>query len=313
MTSSVKFPQFSEIPVSTKTYTATTNLVIDIKTLFENLPVTPYQLPPKKRARKPAPNEQKLSEPPTIPPKGSIISLKFEGQLRGVDLSPQRRGKTGRKKWFRNSVTIVLMLDKPINFKVCKNGTFQMTGCKNHAHAEACVKHIWTYIQKHPSWFSFSKGTQLEVLFIPSMRNIDFSLGFLVDLQKLNKYMYNNNDSHCLLETSFGYTGVNIKIPLTEDITQMPIQKHVYDTHTDKWTISNTIYQEFLDNLPQKERNNKLKARRYNTFLIFHSGRSICSGLTREYMETAYNSFTDLIRKGYDQIEERLEPPCISR
>lgn len=56
------------------------------------------------------------------------------------------------------------------------------------------------------------------------MRNIDFSVGFIIDREKLNKYMVTQKDFHCLLETSFGYTGVNIKVPLQQDIRTMKIK-----------------------------------------------------------------------------------------
>lgn len=299
----LKFPKFSDITVSTKTYTATTNLTIDIKKLFTKLPVTPYVVIPKKRGRKkkglqPNPNKD------IIP--GSIVTIKCEGEIRGVELNPRKKKAGKRKKWFRNSITIVIILDKPINFKVCRNGTFQMTGCKTHKHAEDCVRYLWGYIRDNKDLYKFKNASSdIEVLFIPSMRNIDFSLGFLVDRSKLNKYMGNLDKFHCLLETSFGYTGVNIKIPLDEDISKMKIKK--LTSSGDKWKEKWTTYQEYLDLLGEKERAAKLKANRYNTFLVFHSGNVIHSGLTREFMEPVYEYFTGLISEGFDQIEERLD------
>ena len=47
------------------------------------------------------------------------------------------------------------------------------------------------------------------------MRNIDFGLNFYVDREKLDEYFNTCTDYHSLLETSFGYTGVNIKIPIS--------------------------------------------------------------------------------------------------
>lgn len=304
MTSKVlNFPVFSDIAVSTKTYTATTNLTIDIKRLFAKLPVTPYVVIPKKRGRKKKglqPNPNKDIEP------GSIVTIKCEGELRGVELNPKKKKAGKKKKWFRNSITVVIILDKPINFKVCRNGTFQMTGCKTLTHAESCVKHLWSYIRDHKDLYTFTRSApNLEVLFIPSMRNIDFSLGFLVDRGKLNKYMSNLDEFHCLLETSFGYTGVNIKIPLAEDIRTMKIKK--LTSSGDDWKEKWTTYKEYLGLLGEKERAAKLKAKRYNTFLVFHSGNCIMSGLTKEFMEPVYEYFTGLIDKGFDDIEERLD------
>ena len=55
----LKFPKFEDIPVSTKTFTANTNLKIEIKELFESLPITPYIVIAKKRGRK---NERKRNK-----------------------------------------------------------------------------------------------------------------------------------------------------------------------------------------------------------------------------------------------------------
>lgn len=306
------FPDFDDIKVSTKTFTAMTNLDIEIKKLYEKLPVTEYIVIAKKRGRK---KKCEIVDPNKDIPEGSIITLKCEGELRGVELKPKKNKSNKKQKWFRNSITVVIILDKPINFKICRNGTFQMTGCKTHEHAELCIKYIWKYIKDDDSLYSFSKGKDLETLFIPSMRNIDFSLGFTVDREKLNHYMSPNNENsylnkvdkefHCLLETSFGYTGVNIKIPLKQDITKMRIKKLVYQDNN--WLKINTTYQEYLDILPTKERETKINDERYNTFLVFHSGKVIMSGLTSYFMKDIYYYFLKIMKNGFDYIEERLD------
>ena len=303
----LKFPEFDDIKVSTKTYTATTNLDIQIKELYEKLPITPYTVIAKKRGRK---KKCDVVDPNTDIEVGSIVTIKCEGQLRGVELKPKKAKPTNKQKWFRNSITIVIILDKPINFKICRNGTFQMTGCKTHEHAELCIKYIWKYIQDDKSLYTFRTGDILECLFIPSMRNIDFSLGFIVDREKLNKYMSEQQKFHCLLETSFGYTGVNIKIPITHDIATMEVKK-VHCGKDKVWSEKWTTYQEYLDTLSEKERNIKLNTPRYNTFLVFHSGKCISSCLTATFMRDTYYYFLEIMRECYDQIEERLDESII--
>lgn len=301
------FPEFDNIKVSTKTFTANTNLNIEIEQLYKKLPITPYVVIPKKRGRKK--KGQQINPNMNIEP-GSIVTIKYEGQIRGVELKPKKPKQGSKQKWFRNSITVVIILDKPINFKVCRNGTFQMTGCKNHNHAELCVKYVWNYMKDDKNIYKFTKGDNLEVLFIPSMRNIDFSLGFNVDREKLNTYMCSQNRFHCLLETSFGYTGVNIKVPLNKDIKTMSIKKLIYNN--DNWTSKNTTYNEYLNLLTPKEKESKLTDERYNTFLVFHSGKVIMSGLTAYFMKDVYYYFLDIIKDAYDSIEERLEPITLS-
>ena len=54
----------------------------------------------------------------------------------------------------------------------------------------------------------------------------------------------------------------------------------------------------------------KAKAKRlepkYNTFLVFHSGKIIMSGINSKYMRSAYYSFVKLMRENRDIIEEKL-------
>ena len=213
------FDDFDSIKVSTKTYTATTNLIINIEKLFELIPVTPYVVTVKKRGRK-----KKI---PTVLSNADSTESSVKYNNIQLYLLKTKKQKQKKKKWFRNSITVVIILDKPINFKVCRNGTFQMTGCKKIEHAELCVKHIWEYIKNKEDVYDLTRGTNLEALFVPSMRNIDFSLGFLVDREKLNNFICKHKQFHCLLETSFGYTGVNIKIPLKENMEKMEIKKIV--------------------------------------------------------------------------------------
>ena len=295
------FPEFDDIKVSTKTFTATTNLNIQIDELYKTLPITPYVVVPKKRGRKK--KCEQIEHNKSIKP-GSIITVKYENEIRGVELKPKKTKTGKKKKWFRNSITVVIILDKPINFKVCRNGTFQMTGCKSHEHADKCVKYIWEYIKNYSTIYSFTRGTTLEAIFIPSMRNIDFSLGFIVDREKLNQYMCIQKEFHCLLETSFGYTGVNIKVPLTKDIKSMQVKKII--EKDGEWQEVWTTYKEYLDILSPKERETKLQSERHNTFLVFHSGKVIMSGLTADFMREVYYYFLSIIRASFNKIEERL-------
>lgn len=301
------FPNFDDIKVSTKTFTATTNLHINIDKVFEILPISEYILIPKKRGRK---KKVEVEDPNKDLQYGSIVTLKYQGKIRGVDL----KQKKTEKNWFRNSFTTVIFLDKMINFKVCRNGTFQMTGCKSYLHAEQCVKIIWSYIKNNTDLYRYTRGSTLEVLFIQCMRNIDFSLGFFVDREKLNRYMKEQTNFSCLLETSFGYTGVSIKVPLKQDITQMPINKLIYNKEADDngdseniWTEYKTIYQEYLDTLSQKDRDTKIATERYNTFLLFQSGRVIASSMNSTYLKPVYYEFLEVIKQGYEIIEERLD------
>lgn len=82
------FPEFDDNKVSTKTIIAVTNLNLNIKNVFECLPVKMINVVPKKRGRKKKTDNTSVTE--NIPD-GSIITLKIEDKIRGVDLKKKTR------------------------------------------------------------------------------------------------------------------------------------------------------------------------------------------------------------------------------
>lgn len=309
----LKFPEFDDIKVSTKTFIVMTNLILNIDKLFNFLPISDYILIPKRRGRK------KKNEP-VNPNKdissGSIITLEYQNNIRGVDLKKKKKKVKKRGNYFRNSVTIVMAMEgKKINFKVSRNGKFQMTGCKEDEHAELCLKWFWIYIKDSEGIYQIKEEENsivlkargdLKIIFIPAMRNIDFNLNFVIDREKLDEYFNTCTDYHSLLETSFGYTGVNIKIPVKKSINELMLKELVYIDNN--WSKPNFVnYSQYLSMLSEKDMAKKLNKLRYNTFLVFHSGKTIMSGMEATFMKDVYYEFLNIIKDCYDIIEERLE------
>lgn len=289
---------FEDITVSTKTFTAATNVLIDLEKLFDHLDVTMYY---------PFIGLKKIQDVDYMYPdmniqNGDIITLKFRRLLKGIDL---KKRKNQHNIPFRNSFTSVMfVLDKFINFKVYKNGTFQMTGCKNKKHAIVCVYNMWKRIRNTTSIYTF-KGTTctFETFFIPAMRNIDFNQNYIVDQEKLALYMNTQPNFYCLLDTNFGYTGTNIKREIDKSITKLGIVKMCEVDNV--YSFSKVPYSEFLITLPSKARDKRMETK-YNTFLVFHSGKIIMSGINSKYMRNAYYSFVELMTNNRDKIEEKL-------
>ena len=208
---------FDKIVISTETIIAKTNWKVDILALFNHLPITYYKVIPKKRGRKS--KDEKKEEKSDDLQDGQIITLKIGNKIRGVNL----KEKKNAKRFFRNSLTIVMFLDnKFINFKVSKNGKFQFTGCKNEMHSQRSMEFIYEYT-KNSSKIIQIDGDQSEIIFITVMTNINFNLGFCINRENLDEYINSKTKYYSLLETSFGYTGVNIKIML-DNINNIPIQ-----------------------------------------------------------------------------------------
>ena len=336
----LQFPEFDNIKVSTKTFIVITNLNLDLSKIKPpEIPITDYVIVPKRRGRK---RKTEEVDPNKGIADGSIITIEYKGEIYGVDLKKKKNSNCGEEgcnkiathgtgkgkalkccthsdadmvsmrkekgNYFRNSVTVVMMIEgKRVNFKISSNGKFQMTGCKYDRHAEKITEYIWKYIKQQKDIYTIrGGGDKLEAIFRSAMTNIDFPLGFLVNREQLDRYINMHTEYRSLLETSFGYTGVNIKIPVTEDIRELQLNKLIFhdDGKVDRIVIKNGDY---LNTLTEKEVNKELTKKRNVTFLVFHSGSTITSGMNRDLLERPYRIFTDIIRNCYDLIEEKLD------
>lgn len=303
---------FDNIEISTQTIIAKTNWKINTNELFMSLPVTEYKVIPKKRGRRP---KEEKKEEPQILNDGDIITLKLGDKLRGVDLKNKKKkeedkSKTKNKKsesYFRNSLTIVMFCEgKTINFKISKNGKFQFTGCKNDNHAHICLDYIKKYTANvDKKILSLPLNSSLEIYYITVMSNINFSLGFCINKENLDEYVNKNTDYHSLLETTFGYTGVNIKFNLGK-LDNVPIIKMSYNNETNEWIKNIIYYKDYFKTLDEKERikeNSKIK---FCTFLCFQSGQCIMSSPHKSCMKDAYYEFMKMIDKCKSVIEEKI-------
>lgn len=300
---------FDKISASTKTIVVKVNIKIDIKKLFDFLPITEYVVVPKRRGRKkknapPDPNKN-IAE-------GSIITLEIGDNIRGVDLKKKKKKIKERARghitYFRNSMTVVMIIEgKKINCKVTQNGQFQMTGCKSDEQAEKIVHYIWSHINDTKNIYTFIDDSKyMSAIFVPAMRNIDFDLGFNIDREKLDSHINMKTDFVSILEDSIGYTGVNIKIPMDKPITDLNLKKRKWKNG--KWQkIKYITYSDYLELLPEKDRKKKLRKERHHTFLVFHSGKIIMSSLTEDFSRQPFYDFLDIVYKNKDVIEERLD------
>lgn len=272
--------EMNDIPVSTKTIIATSNAQFDIVKIFQTLPIEDIQR------------------------EGDCISVRlmyYQNQMRG-DVSVLKKKN---KKCFRNAVNVIMEVEpkKLINFKLSKNGKFQLTGCRSERHAIDCVQYFMKLIYRYCKTALFLQNPQqIRIFFQTVMTNVDFSLGFHVDRKRLDILLNQNTPFHSLLETSFGYTGVNIKFPLDYPwwTNSVPVITCQTD-NMDSWTE----FQAPLDQVGNITSDMKQK-KRYNTFLVFHSGNVIMSGMVKQTMEKHYNMFQEMVKEWRNDIEEKI-------
>lgn len=291
---------FDDISVSTQTIICKTNWRINLGELYNILPVSEYTVYKKKRGRKPksfVENEIQLLED------GSIVTLKFNGQMKGVNIKKNKSG-------FRNSLTMVMQTNgKFINVKISKNGKFQITGSKTSDNAQKFIEYLKKYVDVHDTDLPNSQrilsvkcNSNPEVTFLDVMTNIHFSLGFTICRENLDKYMNMNTKYYSLLETSFGYTGVNIKIPL-KDLEKLPIRRITFRDGI--WNREDITYNKYISSLSQKDQEKERCKSRYTTLLVFQSGNCIASSVHKICMRQAFEEFQNIVKKCRDIIEEK--------
>lgn len=299
---------FEDIKISTQTIIGISNLNINIDKLFHKFQIHPYTVIEKRRGRK---RKNDVEKKPEILQDGAIITVKYGDTIRGIDTKQKKK----HGKFFRNALTIVMFIaGKQINFKISKNGKFQFTGCRDIKHAIECIKHMWEQIHNVDTKNSMVNDTDLlydlkngdknfTIKFLTVMANIDFNIGFPINREKLDSFINSNTYYNSLLETSFGYTGVNIKIKV-QNPQDFNIECIEYDSETKSWLDSSISYSEFIETELSYQ---KYKTKyRYNTFLVFHSGNIIMSGFNPKYMKNCYQKFRKLLIDNRESIEEKI-------
>ena len=102
---------------------------------------------------------------------------------------------------------------------------------------------------------------------------------------------------------SFGYTGVNIKFPIKSGINH-DLPRFI--NKGDIWFEDTVKYSDYIASRPQIERHKENNKKRFNTFLVFHSGNVIMSGIMKEHMKYHYNIFMNILLNNREELEEKL-------
>lgn len=308
--------------ISTRTVIASTNVEFKIHDIYEKLPALELDdvyrqkyfslIPVKKRRGRRKKSEDSLSilkqelEELVKPDAGDIVAIYFRHNKKGL---PQYL-KYG-VKFFRNALNIVMMIhkDKRINLKLSQNGKIQMTGCKHEDDARTCLKYLFGHLKTHCQDCILSKNNEelhrpLDICYFTVMTNLDFNIGFHINRQKLNNLVNGKTIFNSLLETSFGYTGVNIKIEVPYD-SEIGIDRMILGKNDD-WEYSIMKYETYLKNNGEQYFKTERHKKRYNTFLVFHSGNIIMSGMRLDKMLYHFKDFCDFLVLHRKDIEELM-------
>jgi len=276
--------KFEDLKVSTRTIIATASVQFDITQIFNEAPLI-----------------SKIFSFHGQNHKISIERMSYKNKIRDKN-SKEVLFNIGTQKSFRNALNVIMMLDdnKKVNFKVSKNGKFQITGCREIDHAKLCTFSFMEIIAGACPEYMETTSELFSIHYEVVMTNVDCGTGYCINRQSLDKIINSTTSYNSLLETSFGYTGVNIKFPVEKDWINM-------DIPSIEWILTKPETLE-LKNAPlsQVAPDRKYK-KKYNTFLVFHSGRFIMSGMKEETMGDDYHRFINILHNNENQIKEILD------
>lgn len=271
--------------VSTRTIISDINIEIDIEKVFRTLPFN-----------------EKIQNYPCV-----IIEPMYFKNLSKGELFIIPSDKNGEKQFlfhekktgssFRNAVNLIIQFEeKLINIKVSRHGNFQITGSKNKEQGYRAICYFIELCLFICPDAIIKRSEFIHIYFYTVMTNIVFDVKFNIDKKKLNQIIQKEEQFYNLFETNFGYTGMNIKLPLPPSWKDFEIPYFTYSVEEKKWIFQKIKYQ----------REQTKEKQKFNTFLVFHSGKIIMSGMCEENMNEHYCFFRNFIEKHRDQIEEKI-------
>jgi len=307
-----------DIPPNTTTITVSTNWLVNTSLLFHKLPITKIERPPKKKDL----NNLKL-------PPGTIISAKIKDDNKVVHI----RGICFTEGCFPNSVCIVMYVSKRISIKIPQQGKLQITGCKSPKDLHKIVQYIWKYMmtieRRREEWKLLAElaGQPLDYLESPTvstrngdaptaifhtvMNNVSFNIGFKVDRKKIYNYIYSHTDMIPIPEMNLGYSGVIVKLPV-KDMSNTKFIRYRYiedGLGGGKWYSSYVSWDQYLEFIPKKDKDEELKKERFHSFLIFHTGNVIQSSPSYIEMGEVYDYFVGIVKEARDKFEAFEKTP----
>lgn len=267
---------FTDIPVSTQTFTVKTNIVFNtnLEHVFEKMHLT-----------------------------DDIITIKYKQNIKGQITSKKKTRRVVVSKNFLNCVSLVVSIDKKINVKIFKNGVFQLTGCKNLTHAKKSMYIIICYLQNNTILsLTFDIDGELVFYFKSAMRNIDFELGYKINREDL-AYQLHLNTTINIPPISCTNMGVKLKLPI--NLGTLPIYKMVFVEYPNHTVINYSDCFSTINTKHMSEEEQRQKMSRFVSICIFQNGKVTFSCADENYQEQYYNWFVDIM--------ENIEPFIVKR
>ena len=255
--------------ITTRTIISQVNLEFDIEKVFRDIPLY-YNISGYENC--------------------AIVTMYHKENIKGqTDIFEKKKNKSS----FRNAVNIIIKVNtKFINLKLSKRGNFQITGCKNMEECFFSVQYLIELLLLTCKDCIVSIPKDVTIYFYTVMTNLVFNTGYEIDRKKLSDIINQDKNFYNLFETNFGYTGMNVKLPLEDKMLPSTIPFYQFNVEKKEWKI---------DTCPFNKPSQKKK---FNTFLIFHSGKIIMSGMCETAMEKHYSFFRHFLEQHANEIKE---------
>jgi len=187
-------PKPTDIRISTMTITCNLNTFLNLVELFDVIEITTdYPI---------------------------IETLKL-GSLKSKGKCKVKKKKEGKKNYFQNQLTIIVVLkntlnilngdDLKANIKLFRNGKVQMTGIKSSPHYKLVIDFL--YNQLRQAYDSNKTILDIDTIKISDYKivliNSDFRTNFEINRENIYKFLYDN--SYFVIYEPDIYPGVNLK------------------------------------------------------------------------------------------------------
>lgn len=205
----------------------------------------------------------------------SIIQAKFKNKCKNLSTTDGVVTVTDNivplySKNFLKCITFVIIQDddKKLGIKLFNNGSMQITGCKCEEHVKACINIIYTQV--------LSPHQKIKYYLVPVMMNINFSLQYNIDRNKLAQYLYEK----CKINIPPFTTSTGLKFKLVD---KNELQYDLLEFNPD--TLEHTFLEK-IDYFNFYADNSKKLNKIYTPSVsIFRDGRILISGIDRVSME----------------------------
>lgn len=217
----------------------------------------------------------------------------------------RKNAKNAEKKEnvFKNCFTVVVLDQslKATTIKICKKGSFQLTGCKSMESGEFCVLSLLTNLWKfNPE----SVPRIIDMTIKPVMTNVKFTIGYKISIKNALDFFENRKEIHGFFSYKLRVNpAINIKQLLCDsDLDKVPVRNVIVDRKNgppllkEKMVdrmVSEITLSQHIQALPQKERQKHFKEK-HTTLLLFRSGSVILSGIHENIMKKTFEIFQNV-------------------